>query len=431
MHVRQWIRIVILGIFFLPACSGGSSNNDAGFDGEEDAGDVDPCIAAVPEWESIWQVQVEESGLEGLTPDINVVDVWGTGPDDIYAVGFNGNIIHFDGAEWTPMESGTEENLEGVWGYVLKDELGAVTRTDVFAVGHNGTILRYDGVSWQPQRVINDPDPANPDPQEVDGNFHDVWGVPAPGPNPDQHPTVLAVGGEGLIVRYESVENEFREMRQRVDFDYPCDAGTCTRTSYQRWSPERLGGVFGTATDFFITVGNNGSILEYDGNVWTRFTIAGFTTHLNGVWGRGAWEVFAVGLDGTILRRNNSGNWEDLKTLAADQGGFVNVNPIYLRSLWGFYQAKCGPVPDGGTDPEDTSWVIFVGWDNRLFMFHDRLICPFGDLEVVRLEGAWGDHPRDETERTLEDGGIVCDPVEVVVTGVNGTVVRLTSPEGR
>ncbi|MBW1808344.1 MAG: hypothetical protein JRJ87_09135 [Deltaproteobacteria bacterium] len=434
MRVTYWILVGLISSVLFIGCSSDAGPGDSGIGDGEDAGDVDPCQAAVPQWLQTWQITIDESGLEGLTPDINVMDVWGTAPDDIYAVGFKGNILHYDGNSWTKMESGTEANLEGIWGYVLKDDAGLVTRTDIFAVGSQGTILRYDGVSWQPQRVINDPDPANPDPQIVTGNFHDIWGTEAPGPNPDQHPTVIAVGyggSAGLIVRWESLELEFREMRQRVDFDYPCDAGTCTRISYQAWTPEKLGGVFGTAADFFIAVGNNGTILEYDGTAWARTVIAGFTTHLKGVWGRGAWEIFGVGLDGTILRRNNAGVWEDLKQLAQDQGGFISVTPIFLRSNWGFYQAKCGPTPDGGTEPEDTSWAFFIGWDNKLFVFHDMLICPMGELDVSRFEGIWDSHPRDETERTLEDGGIVCDPVEIIISGVNGSILRLINEEGQ
>ena len=63
-------------------------------------------------------------------------------------------------------------------------------------------------------------------------------------------------------------------------------------------------------------------------------------------------------------------------------------------------------------------------------MFNDRTICPFGDFDVSRLEGIWGNQPRDETERTF-DGGIECDQVEVIITGVNGKIYRLVNAEGR
>ena len=47
--------------------------------------------------------------------------------------------LHFDGnedGEWKTMESGTEEYLLGIWGSSSKN---------IFAVGDNATILHYDG----------------------------------------------------------------------------------------------------------------------------------------------------------------------------------------------------------------------------------------------------------------------------------------------
>jgi hypothetical protein len=47
-----------------------------------------------------------------------------------------GTILHYDGAVWSQMDSGTSEHLTGVWG---------ASERDVFAVGVGGTILHYDG----------------------------------------------------------------------------------------------------------------------------------------------------------------------------------------------------------------------------------------------------------------------------------------------
>jgi hypothetical protein len=65
-----------------------------------------------------------------------------------------------------------------------------------------------------------------------------------------------------------------------------------------------------------------------------------------------------------------------------------------------------------------------------MYLFHDRTICPFGEFDVSRLEGIWGNQPRDETERTY-DGGIECDQVEVIITGVNGKIYRLINEKGQ
>jgi hypothetical protein len=38
---------------------------------------------------------------------------------------------------------------------------------------------------------------------------------------------------------------------------------------------------------------------------------------------------------------------------------------------------------------------------------------------------------RGGIERTLDGGTVVCDPVEVFISGVNGTIVRLSNPNGQ
>lgn len=74
-----------------------------------------------------------------LSPDSGMTkvlsDVWGTGKSDVYAVGSAGVIAHFDGAAWSPMSSGTDNELSGIWG----------VDSDAFAVGLHGTVLRHGG----------------------------------------------------------------------------------------------------------------------------------------------------------------------------------------------------------------------------------------------------------------------------------------------
>ncbi len=60
------------------------------------------------------------------TTTSSLSDVWGTSADDIFAVGADGFVVHFDGTGWTPMVSGTTSDLQNVW---------ASAADDVFAVG--------------------------------------------------------------------------------------------------------------------------------------------------------------------------------------------------------------------------------------------------------------------------------------------------------
>jgi hypothetical protein len=65
--------------------------------------------------------------------------VWSNAATDVYAVGVGGTIIHWDGAGWSPMSSGTSELLTDVWG---------TGPNDMYAVGSNGTILHLFGGKW-------------------------------------------------------------------------------------------------------------------------------------------------------------------------------------------------------------------------------------------------------------------------------------------
>jgi hypothetical protein len=118
--------------------------------------------------------------------------VYGFAPDDVYAVGDHGLILHFDGASWQRAESGTDLPLYGSWGasgddvwivggdptqpgsaVVLRGrgtsftpvDLPAELRPSVFfkaygyadndiiMVGTEGTVLRGDGTTWRRDQV--------------------------------------------------------------------------------------------------------------------------------------------------------------------------------------------------------------------------------------------------------------------------------------
>jgi hypothetical protein len=69
---------------------------------------------------------------EPLPPGVGVLhEIWGSSAHDIFAVGDNGVIVHFDGSTWTSVKP-TGRTLIGVWGF---------SPGDVFAVGEAGTIL--------------------------------------------------------------------------------------------------------------------------------------------------------------------------------------------------------------------------------------------------------------------------------------------------
>ncbi|RLT39629.1 MAG: hypothetical protein DWI57_09965, partial [Chloroflexi bacterium] len=52
--------------------------------------------------------------------------VWGSGPDNVYAVGLYGTIVYYDGVSWVVQTSGTTQSLFDIWGS---------SAIDVYAVG--------------------------------------------------------------------------------------------------------------------------------------------------------------------------------------------------------------------------------------------------------------------------------------------------------
>jgi hypothetical protein len=67
--------------------------------------------------------------------------VWVAAPDDVFAVGDGGVILHRDATGWSSMTSPTTRPLYGVKG---------TSGHDVFAVGYGNVLLHYDGARWTP-----------------------------------------------------------------------------------------------------------------------------------------------------------------------------------------------------------------------------------------------------------------------------------------
>ncbi len=83
---------------------------------------------------------------ENPTPQGNTLrSVWGSDPGNIYAVGDNGTILHFDGSDWTA-QNPVSAQLNDVWGS---------DPSAVYAVGgesnssSSNIVMFFDGTNWQ------------------------------------------------------------------------------------------------------------------------------------------------------------------------------------------------------------------------------------------------------------------------------------------
>lgn len=183
----------------------------------------------------------------------NLLGVWGTANDDIWAVGDKGRVLRFDGRRWNVLQPGVNEYLAGVW---------ASGPGDVWFTGYNGRVLRFDGKRWwlHPTGVSND--------------FNGIWGS---GPK-----DVFTVGDRGVIFHFD---------------------GTCW-TRQETGTEDLFFGVWGSGPKNVWAVGGRGNVAHYDGTAWTPIQVdAGKDAHFVAVWGTGPDNVYIVGNGGTVLHK--------------------------------------------------------------------------------------------------------------------------------
>ena len=167
--------------------------------------------------------------------------VWGSSASDVFAVGEEGTVLHYDGATWTMTLEG--KTLNDIWGNSAED---------VFATGEG--ILHYDGQTWSAVPVHEGSPPLN-----------GVWG--------SSGSDVFAVGLFGTILHYDGLA----WTRMPVTFN-----------------EENLLDVWGTSRDNVFAVGEGGTVLHYDGLEWVKMPVPA-TDNLTGIWGPSASDVYVVG----------------------------------------------------------------------------------------------------------------------------------------
>ena len=93
-------------------------------------------------------------GIEWKTENVftsvpKLISVWASGPNDVFAVGFEGTILHYDGNSWSQMESGTKYHLRDVWGFSPNDVYACGGDIDNAVYNDKPILLHYDGTSWE------------------------------------------------------------------------------------------------------------------------------------------------------------------------------------------------------------------------------------------------------------------------------------------
>lgn len=224
----------------------------------------------------------------------NLYDVFFIDNENGWIVGDGGNIYYYNGIEFTEQESGLSTALNGVF------------FTDVnngFAVGNGGKIIHYDGENWAPMTVS-----LTVDLLSIHGNgTNNIWAVGKAGNYARFDGTVWTSG----IFTARDMNDVWVTPSGKVWV--AAKAGRILSYSNSTWSEQMVGspprdlqGVcFLNDLNGYI-VGNNGTLLYFNGVIWQTLA-SGTTENLNGIYLRNAETGYIAGNAGTIIKYQGEG----------------------------------------------------------------------------------------------------------------------------
>ncbi len=239
-------------------------------------------------------------------------DIYVQASNNVFAVGTNGLIYHYNGSSWSEMESPVAVDLRAVWGRAAND---------VFAVGNEGIIIHYDGVRWQKM--------ASP----TSSDLYCVWGFSESGGK------VYAGGRNGNILLYSAgnwsyMDTPFSDGIWKYSIIHDIWGASPTELYAVGWGTDNAG-------TFDIFLSNSG------GNSWTDeiSTYPGSTVLLpESVMGFSGGDVYIGGGEGLYrLQQGNWGSWEQILSGRTQYNG-----ESWSRKIWGTSNASVWFV--GGDD---------------------------------------------------------------------------------
>lgn len=205
----------------------------------------------------------------GTVADLN--DVWASGPDDVWVVGDNATILHYDGITWnqvTCTECPNNENLFSVWGR---------SANEIYITGSNGLQIKYHNGIWNGM--------GSPD-RPWGENITGIWGSSS---------FMYSCTFGGTLQKTTETLGTPANWSDLVDPETYADKNVHLNDVYvDNYGTFYAGGYFTDIpyTDTFpiIYFGSNGSL----GGSRTTQSFGGIFRSIQGIWGTGN-DLFMVG----------------------------------------------------------------------------------------------------------------------------------------
>ncbi len=306
--------------------------------------------------------------------DVSPATIWASGPEDVYVGGHGFNLLHFDGVQWSLIDI-PDRNVRGLSGRSANDidavcwlgnvlhwngmewsSSGKSTPCIIWngqstsdggwiGVGEGGGIFRYEGDQWTAlTRSAMDYNPIS-----------EIFAV--------SENVAFAIGHNGAMARWNGVEWS--------KFEVPVE-----NVITGIWASD--------SSDIWITLfpsGNGELILHWDGQSWSDRTpdiASGESDIFSDIWGFSSSEVYCV--NGNNLYRWDGSNWQHFDVTSS---GFCR---LWGNSSTGLYSLN--NVYQGGSKP--IYYATLSHWNNGDF---ELLLVHQG----THFHGIWGTSPNDIT----------------------------------
>jgi hypothetical protein len=359
--------------------------------------------------------------FEGGIYEDNFLNAWGTGPNDVWAVGWDslrnaGPIVHWNGVSWQRSLTSTRF-LEGIWGMGTSDvwASGGFFFNDV-----DGILLHFDGTAWSEVQVPG----GLP-------MMHAIWGTSSDD---------VYVGGRKRWIHWDGSAWSNLELPEAMEIydlwgsdtnDVWASGSTpegmgcriahwdgqtvsVSHLGEANWTCERIWG--DQANDIWVTVGNylttDAHFFRWDGSTWTLVNTETEVGYLEGLRGIASDDSWAVGDAGMMLHWNGS-SWVSFRENPA---GFPTIGYVYSvrgsspNDVWAAGTAgglahgdgsRWSPVASGVSPTLNAIWsnsscdVWFSGNAGVLLHWNGVELVPVESGTTSILYGLWGSAPDD------------------------------------
>ncbi len=275
----------------------------------------------------------------------DMYDIWGSTPNDIYAVGFNTNrhdMWHYDGKNWTDIKLWDSyqiwpTQLSTIYGFSPNDVWAAGWAGDINSP-NSSLIIHYNGSKWSEANI------------NKGGALNDIWGG---SPN-----NIWACGWGGVVYHYDGIkwnkDSISIYMPQGAEFQLPSITevnnsayviGWKVENNLARWTIyffKKTNQAWQTLDSFVVAPGqttfkfgtrlwtspegnlysSGDGVFKWNGISWDQ--IFASSTSLRGLKGSSDQNIFAVGDYGNAYHYNGS-DWYQFQQLKNENIVYTNI----------------------------------------------------------------------------------------------------------